>query len=147
LSLILFQNIVITCNGQPLEVVENQLSQSLEYIYDIYIYENNESLDCDSNDYRECDDQEVDSNDENYIYNDYPDDNEVSDEVFDYYRYRDEDNDSQKDLRLNFERNRISSDYDLSEDERVDHHFCKHSSDCDSYEEFQDEDENLNSNL
>jgi hypothetical protein len=141
LSLIIFQNIVITCNGQPLEVVENQLSESLEYIYDIYIYENNESFDFDSNDYRECDDQEVDSNDENYIYNDYPDDNEVPDDVFDYYQYRDEDNDSQTDLRLNFQRNRISSDYDLNEDERVDHYYCKHSSDCDSYEEFKDEDE------
>ncbi len=133
----------ITCNGMLLESVDNDLSQTFDYIYDIYVYEENQTLDCEQNDYRECDDEEVSSNDENYQYNDYPDEHEVSDEVFDYYNYRDHENDSQRDLRLHFDRTGISSDYDLSDEEINDKYdkYRKNSSDYSSDGDDEQEDD------
>jgi len=111
---------VITCNGQPLEAVDNQLNDSLNYLYDIYVYEDDGSLAGDNgNEWRECGDEEDDENDEHYAYNDYPDDSEVSDDIVDFYSYRDNRSDSQTDLRRGLEKSYISSDYDLS-DEDVD---------------------------
>ena len=101
---------VITCNGQPLESAKNQTNDSLDYLYDIYVYED-QDLDADNpSQYRECDDSEEDSNDENYAYNDYPDEDEVSDEVIDYYQY--------SDLNRDLSRNNIDSDYELSDEEQ-----------------------------
>ena len=119
---------VITCNGRPLESVENRLEDCLDYIYDIYVVEGNEWLDIeDPIHYRECEDSEEDSNDENYAYNDYPDDNEVSEDVIDYYSYSEDQNISQNDLSHNFDRHRISSDYDLSDEEidAIDKYYLK----------------------
>jgi len=108
----------ITCNGQPLDSVENRSEDSLQYIYDIYVVDDKHLEDNDNpNEYREYEDSDEDSNDENYAYNDYPDDNEVSEDVIDYYSYRDDHNDSQHDLRDHFEGHHISSDYELSDEE------------------------------
>lgn len=91
-------------------MVTDQTNDSLDYLYDIYVYDDNQVLDIeDSSQYRECDDSDEDSNDENYAYNDYPDEDEVSDEVIDYYHY--------SDLNQDFSRNNIDSDSSLCGDD------------------------------
>ncbi|CAG2114389.1 unnamed protein product [Medioppia subpectinata] len=108
---------IIACNGQPLEPLDNQLEDALEYLYDIYVYEEDSLDDENPNHWREYEESDEDENDEKYAYNDYPDDSEVSDDVIDYYSYRDNRRDSQTALKRGLERSYMSSDYDLSDED------------------------------
>ncbi|XP_054164768.1 protein PFC0760c-like [Oppia nitens] len=112
-------NEIITCNGQPLDIVDSSDNQSDQYLYDIYVYENDDNLETEElwKDYRDSDN---DSNDEDYAYNDYPDEYEVPEDAIDYYEYRDcDDKDNDSDLGFGLHITSNSSDYEL-DDENVD---------------------------
>lgn len=68
------------------------------------------------------------SNDENYEYNDYPDEEEVNDNECDFYR--DWEEDEERELRQMFEKNQLS-DNDLNESDSDYYKFHKHSDESD----------------
>ena len=98
-------------------------NENIDYVYDIFIYEN-DNEDCIIDEIRnEIGDEEVSSNDENYAYNDYPDDFEVDDNECDFYREWEDDDEIE--IRKRFEGYKLSPDYG-SEEEEDDYHLKYH---------------------
>jgi hypothetical protein len=103
---------VISCNGVPLIANTDKVEEAEEeesYVYDVYLYEpENEDEELALETYREENDQEYSSNDEDHPYNDYPDEDEHDFGDTDFYRTWEDD--GCREMMQEFERNRIQSE-------------------------------------
>lgn len=112
---------MVTCNGVPLVPAEaltlqqqksgSEQDEEPEYMYDVYLYnpEEDEELVLEAS-YREVNDEEVSSNDEEHPNNDYPDEDpeEAGEDEGDEYRPWEDD--EYREMFRDFERNRIRDD-------------------------------------
>ncbi|KAI1285468.1 hypothetical protein HDE_11973 [Halotydeus destructor] len=111
----------VICNGLPLipsteQVDDDEEDDSKGYMFDVYLYDPQEDEELVvETDYRDPEEDEYSSNDEDHPYNEYPDEDENHYQNTDFYR--DWEDDDCRDMMKDFEKHCLKPDSDAESDE------------------------------